>query len=79
MNSIPIDVLLKIESQRPELTSLIYEIMACEDAEATKAFEKRLANAYMLGPDQLSPEETLGLLACCLGRPYGEVERERLH
>ena len=37
------------------------------------------ANAYMLGPDQLSPEETLGLLACCLGRPYGEVERERLH
>lgn len=79
MNSIPIDVLLKIESHRPELTPLIYEIMACEDSESTQAFEKRLANAYMLGPDELTPEETLGLLACCLGQPYGEIEREQLH
>ena len=79
MASIPLDVLLKIETQRPDLVSIIHDLMATDDPNMQTALEKRLATAYFTGTSDLTPEETLQLSACCAGRKYGDVDKTSLH
>jgi hypothetical protein len=79
MVSIPLDVLLKIETQRPDLVSIIHDLMATDDPGMQAVLEKRLATGYFTGISNLTPEETLGLSACCAGRKYGDVDKSSLH
>ncbi|HCA27382.1 MAG TPA: hypothetical protein DEP05_07070, partial [Betaproteobacteria bacterium] len=68
MSSIPVDVLMKIEAHRPDLVSVIHDLMTINDAGALQVLEARLAADYLSGTDALTPEETLKLSACCTGR-----------
>jgi hypothetical protein len=77
--SIPLDVLLKIEAQRPELAPCIHDLMATDDPAMQAFLEKRLATAYFTGVTNLTPEETLYLSACCAGRNYADVDKASLH
>ena len=85
MTSIPVEVLLKIESQRPDLAPLIHDLMATNDPRHEAMLEQRLATAYFSGvappltPSDLTAEETHHLSACCAGRGYGEVDKSTLH
>lgn len=79
MNTIPVEILIKIEADRPDLAPMIHDLMATTDAELTRVLEKRLADAYMSGASRLAPEETLWLSACCAGRKYGDIDRSLLH
>ena len=79
MASIPLNILFKIETQRPDLISIIHDLMATDNPNAQTVLEKRLATAYFTGMSNLTPEETLHLSACCAGRKYGDVDRSSLH
>ena len=79
MASIPLEVLVKIETQRPDLAPLIHDLMATDNPAMHTAIEQRLATAYFTGPTKLTPEETLRLSACCVGRKYADVDRSSLH
>ncbi len=79
MVSIPVDVLMKIEAHRPDLISVIHDLMTVSDRDALHVLEARLAADYLSGTDALTPEETLKLSACCTGRRYGDVDRRMLH
>ena len=79
MASIPLEVLVKIETQRPDLAPLIHDLMATDNPAMQAAIEQRLATAYFNGPTDLTPEETLYLSACCAGRKYADVDRSSLH
>ena len=85
MTSIPVEVLLKIESQRPDLAPLIHDLMATNDPRHEAMLEQRLATAYFSGvappltPSDLTAEETHHLSACCAGRAYGDVDKSTLH
>ena len=79
MASIPIDVLLKIETQRPDLAPLIHDLMATDNPAMHAGIEKRLATAYFSGVTGLTAEETLYLSACCMGRQYADVDKSSLH
>jgi len=79
ISSIPVDVLMKIEAHRPDLASVIHDLMTINDAGALQVLEARLAADYMSGTDALTPEETLRLSACCTGRRYGDIDRRTLH
>ena len=84
MASIPLQVLLKIEAQRPDLAPLIHDLMATNDPRHEAMLEQRLAAAYFSGvapltPSDLTAEETHHLSACCAGRSYGDVDKSSLH
>ena len=79
MASIPLEVLVKIETQRPDLAPLIHDLMATDNPAMQTAIEQRLATAYFNGPTDLTPEETLYLSACCAGIKYADVDRSSLH
>jgi hypothetical protein len=79
MASIPLDVLLKIETDRPDLVSIIHDIMATDNPRIQASLEKKLALEFLKGNNSLTPEETLYLSACCSGREYGDVDRSNLH
>lgn len=73
MASIPLVVLLKIETQRPDLAPLINDLMASADAGEERVIEQRLATNYMAGAVDLTAEESLSLSACCTGKKYADV------
>jgi hypothetical protein len=79
MSSIPLELLMKIEEERPDLARLIHDLMATDDPSFELSLEKRLATAYLSGHAGLTPEETLDLSACVSGRRYGDIDRSRLH
>jgi len=79
MASIPLDVLLKIETQRPDLVHIIHDLMATDDPAMQSVLERRLATEFLSGMSNLTPEETLQLSACCAGRQYGDVDKSILH
>lgn len=79
MASIPLDVLVKIETQRPDLVHIIHDLMATDDPAIQSVLERRLATEFLSGLNTLTPEETLHLSACCAGRLYGDVDRSSLH
>ena len=79
MASIPLEVLVKIETQRPDLAPLIHDLMATDNPAMHATIEQRLATAYFSGATDLTPEETLHLSACCAGRKYADVDRSSLH
>ena len=79
MASIPLDVLLKIEEERPDLVSIIHDIMATDNPRIQASLEKKLAQEFLKRETRLTPEEILSLSACCSGREYGDVDKSRLH
>lgn len=79
MSSIPVDLLMKIETQRPDLAPMIHDLMATDNPDMQSEIERRLATAYFTGVSDLTPEETLHLSACCAGRRYADVDKSSLH
>ena len=56
MSSIPLEVLMKIEEERPDLARLIHDLMSTEDPNFEMSLETRLATAYLSGHAELTPE-----------------------
>ena len=89
MASIPLDVILKIESQRPDLVPLIHDLMATNDSALEGRLEQRLARAYLDGfvspassvpaSADLTAEEIHYLSACRAGQKYADVDKSSLH
>ena len=89
MASIPLEVMLKIESQRPDLAPLIHDLMATNDSALEARLEQRLAQAYLSGAESqaltapaatdLTAEEAHYLSACRAGRKYADVDKSTLH
>lgn len=69
--SIPVDILEKIQLHRPNLAGIIGNLKAARFSAQARQIERAIANAYLLGEVRISPLECMNLSSCCIGHKYG--------
>jgi hypothetical protein len=73
MITIPETVLAKIVAHRPHLAAIVRNLKV--NPSRAVQYEKRLADAYLMGETRLSVKDTYHLSACCSGEKFGGGKR----